>query len=53
MKSFAQAKKYVYVDPAIIEKASGFLTNHFSSSSGEFSEPGRVIHSEMQVRYMV
>lgn len=48
MKSFSQAKKYIFVDPEIIRKATMFLTGHFSSSSGEFSEPGRVIHSEMQ-----
>ncbi|KAJ8303201.1 hypothetical protein KUTeg_019597 [Tegillarca granosa] len=51
MKSFSQAKKYIFVDPEIIRKATMFLTGHFSSSSGEFSEPGRVIHSEMQVKY--
>ena len=50
VKSFHQAKPYVFIDTNLIDKTLGWIIDR-QNSSGSFSEPsgGRVIHTDMQV----
>ncbi|XP_066290647.1 CD109 antigen-like isoform X3 [Branchiostoma lanceolatum] len=47
VKSFAQAAKFTFIDPKVQAKAVRWLMNQ-QQSNGVFTEPGRVIHKEMQ-----
>ncbi|XP_053383073.1 CD109 antigen-like [Mercenaria mercenaria] len=47
LKSFVQAKPYIFVDDAVINKAVDFLLKQ-QNANGTFDEPGRVLHKAMQ-----
>ncbi|XP_077162751.1 CD109 antigen [Paroedura picta] len=47
LKSFFQAKPYIDIDPYILERTAAWLVRH-QAQSGEFLEPGTVLHSELQ-----
>ena len=49
VKSFAQAEPYIFIDKAIMKKALNWLLSQYNDDLGIFAEPGRVIHTEMQV----
>lgn len=49
MKCFRQAKEYIDVDQTVLDRAVSWLNNQ-KGRDGMFGEPGRVIHTEMQVR---
>ncbi|KAH3873347.1 hypothetical protein DPMN_036581 [Dreissena polymorpha] len=48
VKSFVQAKPYIFIDDAVISKSVTWLVSQ-QRPDGSFAEPGRVIHTEMQV----
>ncbi|KAL4240835.1 hypothetical protein ACF0H5_001623 [Mactra antiquata] len=51
LKSFVQAKPYIFVDDKVIHKAIDWLIiqqETMGEFKGTFSEPGRVIHKAMQ-----
>lgn len=48
IRSFHQAMKYITIDVTHLEQAIKWLIAH-QYDSGDFQEPGRVIHTEMQV----
>lgn len=50
LKSFVQAKPYIFVDDEVIKKTAAWILKH-QNSNGTFQEPGRVLHKEMQVRH--
>lgn len=43
-----QAKPYIFIDDAVINKAIEFLMTQ-QNVNGTFNEPGRVLHKAMQV----
>ncbi|XP_019629167.1 PREDICTED: CD109 antigen-like isoform X3 [Branchiostoma belcheri] len=47
LKSFSQAVDYIYIDPKVLAKTVRWLMNQ-QLDTGVFSEPGNVIHKEMQ-----
>lgn len=47
LKSFVQAKPYIFVDDTVIEKTVAWILKH-QNTNGTFQEPGRVLHKEMQ-----
>ncbi|XP_077343507.1 CD109 antigen-like [Lithobates pipiens] len=47
-RCFLQARPFIYIDSNILENAANFLIQHQDMNSGIFSEPGRVIHRELQ-----
>ncbi|XP_053136283.1 CD109 antigen [Hemicordylus capensis] len=47
LKSFAHAQPFIDIDPSILERTAAWIVRH-QEPSGEFQEPGRVIHSELQ-----
>ncbi|KAI0217488.1 CD109 antigen [Lamellibrachia satsuma] len=49
VKSFHQAKPYIFIDTNLIDKTLGWIIDR-QNSNGSFSEPsgGRVIHTDMQ-----
>ena len=49
LKSFVQAKPYIFIDDKVIIKMVDWLVKH-QSKGGSFLEPGRVIHKAMQVQ---
>jgi CD109 antigen len=48
LKSFVQAKPYIFVDDDVINKAVDFLIDQ-QNADGTFREPGNVLHKAMQV----
>ncbi|XP_067949555.1 CD109 antigen-like [Watersipora subatra] len=46
VKSFQQAKSFIFVDEEIISKAVGWIIRR-QNSDGSFPEPGRIIHKGM------
>ena len=48
VKSFVQAKPYIFIDDDVVIKAVNWLVSQ-QNPNGTFKEPGRVIHKEMQV----
>lgn len=48
MKSFSQAKRYIYIDDAELQKTATWILRQ-QREDGTFNEPGRVIHKAMQV----
>ena len=51
VKSFVQAKPYIFVDDKVINKAIDWIRKN-QDTDGTFKEPGRVIHKEMQVKHL-
>lgn len=47
MRSFIQAQPYIDIDPYILESTAAWILNH-QKLSGEFEEPGRVLHTKLQ-----
>ncbi|XP_064609639.1 CD109 antigen-like [Liolophura sinensis] len=47
IKSFHQAKPFIFVDDATLVKAITWILSH-QKSDGSFPEPGRIIHKNMQ-----
>lgn len=47
LRSFLQAQAYMQVNQSVLTRAMTWLLNH-QGSQGEFSEVGRMIHTEMQ-----
>ncbi|KAL4229795.1 hypothetical protein ACF0H5_010186 [Mactra antiquata] len=47
MKSFVQARPYIYIDPEVIKQSIDWLLARYTKS-GLFNEPGNVIHKDMQ-----
>ncbi|XP_045202749.2 CD109 antigen-like [Mercenaria mercenaria] len=48
VKSFSQARPYIFIDTGVMKKAIDWLLSKYNPGSGTFNEPGRVIHTEMQ-----
>lgn len=49
MKSFAQAKQYIFIDDELVLKALEWLVKQQNETIGTFDEPGKVLHKAMQV----
>uniref|UniRef100_A0A803SP40 CD109 molecule n=1 Tax=Anolis carolinensis TaxID=28377 RepID=A0A803SP40_ANOCA len=47
LRSFTQAQPFIDIDPFILEKTAAWIASH-QKLSGEFQEPGRVLHTELQ-----
>nr|XP_060608900.1 CD109 antigen [Anolis sagrei ordinatus] len=47
LRSFTQAQPFIDIDPFILEKTAAWIASH-QKPSGEFQEPGRVLHTELQ-----
>lgn len=51
VKSFSQAADFITIDENVVQKAVTWLVSQ-QNENGTFREPGRVLHKEMQVRYL-
>jgi CD109 antigen len=49
VKSFAQAKQYIFIDDKLVLKALDWLVLQQDEIIGTFKEPGKVLHKAMQV----
>ncbi|KAM9316600.1 CD109 antigen-like [Gastrophryne carolinensis] len=47
-RCFLQARPFIYVDPDVLNKTVSWLVQYQDISTGIFSEPGHVIHYELQ-----
>lgn len=47
-RCFLQARPFTYIDSDVLNQAIEWLIQHQDITTGIFSEPGRVIHSELQ-----
>ncbi|ESO98770.1 hypothetical protein LOTGIDRAFT_231163 [Lottia gigantea] len=47
VRTFSEARQYIYVDEKILEYAVNYLINN-QNEDGTFNEPGRVIHKELK-----
>ncbi|XP_070789005.1 CD109 antigen isoform X2 [Pituophis catenifer annectens] len=47
LRSFIQARPYIDIDPYIPERTAAWILSH-QKLSGDFEEPGRVLHTELQ-----
>nr|DBA26422.1 TPA: hypothetical protein GDO54_010687 [Pyxicephalus adspersus] len=47
-RCFLQARPFIYINPDVLNRAVNFLVQHQNMSTGIFSEPGRVIHRDLQ-----
>ncbi|XP_034287784.1 CD109 antigen [Pantherophis guttatus] len=47
LRSFIQAQPYIDIDPYIPERTAAWILSH-QKLSGDFEEPGRVLHTELQ-----
>lgn len=52
LKSFVQAKPYIFVDDDVIHKTIDWILKN-QNDNGTFREPGKVLHKEMQVPYFI
>ena len=52
VKSFVQASPYIYINIPKVEEALNWMLGQ-QDGGGAFKEPGRVLHSGMQVLYRV
>ncbi|KAM4042810.1 CD109 antigen-like [Anomaloglossus baeobatrachus] len=48
LRCFLQARSFIYIDPAILNQAIQWLLIWQDVNTGIFSEPGRVIHKDLQ-----
>ncbi|XP_022096480.1 pregnancy zone protein-like [Acanthaster planci] len=48
MRSFAQAKRYIYIDQEDLDKSTAWLRKQQRDSDGCFESRGRVIHKDMK-----
>uniref|UniRef100_A0A8D2Q9Q0 CD109 molecule n=1 Tax=Varanus komodoensis TaxID=61221 RepID=A0A8D2Q9Q0_VARKO len=47
LRSFIQAQPFIDIDPYILEATASWIVSH-QKTSGEFEEPGRLLHTELQ-----
>ncbi|XP_077146005.1 CD109 antigen-like [Ranitomeya variabilis] len=47
-RCFLQARPFIYIDSDILDQAVEWLVQHQDPNTGIFSEPGQVIHYELQ-----
>nr|XP_033793757.1 CD109 antigen isoform X2 [Geotrypetes seraphini] len=47
LRCFLQARSFIYIDPAILQKTATWLIRH-QNPSGDFWEPGRVLNTQLQ-----
>ncbi|KAM8953042.1 CD109 antigen-like [Pelodytes ibericus] len=47
-RCFLQARPFIYISPAILDQTVQWLVQYQDLNTGIFSEPGRVIHTELQ-----
>ncbi|CAM5099815.1 unnamed protein product [Eretmochelys imbricata] len=47
LRCFLQARPFIDIDPYVLKKTADWIVKH-QKPNGEFWEPGRVIHSELQ-----
>ncbi|XP_026550926.1 CD109 antigen [Pseudonaja textilis] len=47
LRSFFQAQLYIDIDPYVMERTTAWILSH-QKFNGEFEEPGRVLHTELQ-----
>ncbi|XP_041063636.1 CD109 antigen [Carcharodon carcharias] len=47
LRCFLQAQSFIYIDTSLLDETIYWIMKH-QDEIGEFSEPGRVIHSELQ-----
>ncbi|XP_029451477.1 CD109 antigen isoform X2 [Rhinatrema bivittatum] len=47
LRCFLQARSFIYIDPAILQKTATWLIKH-QNPGGDFSEPGRLLHKQLQ-----
>ncbi|XP_018427503.1 PREDICTED: CD109 antigen-like, partial [Nanorana parkeri] len=48
LRCFLQARPFIYISPDVLNQAVAFLVQYQDIDTGIFSEPGRVIHRELQ-----
>ncbi|KAM8953044.1 CD109 antigen-like [Pelodytes ibericus] len=48
LKCFLQARPFIYVSQAVLNQTAQWLVQYQDMNTGIFSEPGRVIHTELQ-----
>ncbi|XP_053566416.1 CD109 antigen-like [Bombina bombina] len=48
LKCFLQARPFIYINSDIVGQSINWLIQYQDANTGIFSEPGRVIHSELQ-----
>ncbi|KAJ1150854.1 hypothetical protein NDU88_003642 [Pleurodeles waltl] len=48
LRCFLQARPFIYIDQAVLQSAVMWLVQYQDIITGEFSEPGHVIHTELQ-----
>ncbi|XP_053316327.1 CD109 antigen-like [Spea bombifrons] len=48
LRCFLQARPFIYISPDILTQTVEWLVQYQDMNTGVFSEPGRVIHSELQ-----
>ncbi|KAK6490158.1 CD109 antigen-like [Huso huso] len=47
LRCFLQARQFIYIDPTVLSRTIEWIVPQ-QNPTGEFREPGRVIHSELQ-----
>lgn len=47
LRCFLQAEEFIYIDKAVLNNVTSWIIKR-QNKSGEFLEPGRVIHTELQ-----
>ncbi|KAG9493736.1 hypothetical protein GDO78_001552 [Eleutherodactylus coqui] len=47
-RCFLQARTFIYINPMVLNETVEWLVRHQDLNTGIFSEPGRVIHKELQ-----
>ncbi|XP_078262106.1 CD109 antigen-like [Rhinoraja longicauda] len=47
LRCFLQAEEFIYIDKAVLHNVTSWIIKH-QNKTGEFLEPGRVIHTELQ-----
>ncbi|XP_062911036.1 CD109 antigen [Mobula hypostoma] len=47
LRCFLQAREFIYIDSSVLDRVTSWIIR-YQNKSGEFLEPGRVIHTELQ-----
>ncbi|XP_078504189.1 CD109 antigen-like [Lissotriton helveticus] len=48
LRCFLQARPFIYIDQSVLQSTIMWLVQYQDSTTGVFSEPGHVIHTELQ-----
>ncbi|XP_069462355.1 CD109 antigen-like [Ambystoma mexicanum] len=48
LRCFLQARPFIYIDQTVLQNTAMWLIQYQNAHTGEFSEPGHVIHVELQ-----